>query len=520
MSWRGAFVVLLAASLSGVFWSELRAQFGIFKKKKDEKIVVVHGVEYTEEDLEKLAEISQRPEVIERIDQEWAALREAHMDRAYLINRNTGAGFRLADREAADFLREYGVLYDNPILQNYVNSLGQRLVPADSANLYAFKLLLDPVPRAHTLSTGTIYLSTGLVALLDNEAQLAYVLGHEIAHLEGNHHYKQMRQAILDDVLWEEKEESAQRKRNWLGLGTTVGGALIGARLARNPGLGLWAGAYAGKRGGTLLGNLLIRNEFQRTDWPKVNEDEADEIGLELMLRQRYDAREVPRAYARLESLVARDNRVGLGFMGNPSRVKERVAHIRNLLDAKLRSQLNELLDAGAIGSTPNFSLLMAALKRDNAVIALDYDLYPMAKANLEDALALRSNDPRSHYYLGKVYAQTGRDPEEKQKAIDHYLKAIQYDAERGSYPEPHLQKALFLIDENSPANQKAVQRELKTYIRLYQRQHSGALPPNMHIIYDYFLLSGETDYYVPPVINISTQNVDPIAIRSTGRKD
>lgn len=512
-------VLFLAAIVLALSCSDAAAQFGLFKKKKKDE--PSPSAEYSEKDLETLAEIAQRPEVVERIEKEWSALRESDMEKAYLVNRSTGRRLKLAGGEGAaeDLLDDYGTLYDNPILQNYVNSVGQRLVPADSTNLYAFKLLLDPVPRAETLTTGTIYISTGLIALLDNEAQLAYVLGHEIGHLESSHHYKALRQTILEEVLWEEKEESAAKKRALFRLATTVGGALIGGYASHGRGLGTLGGAAGGYIAGGLVGNLVFRNRFHRTDWPTINEDEADAVGVDLMLKQAYDAREVPRAYARLEGLVARDARLGLGFMGNPSRVKERVQNIEKLLSGELREELDRLLDAGAIGSTPNFSLLMAALKRDNAVIALDYDLFPMAKANLEDALALRSNDPRTHYYLGKVYALTGRDPEEKQKAIDHYLRAIQYDAERGSYPEPHLQKALFLIDENSPANQKEIQQELKTYIRLYQRQHAGGLPPNMHIIYDYFLLSGESDYYVPPVTNISTENVEPISIKGGREK-
>ncbi len=492
-------------------------QFGVFKKKKKEQETVTSTLipQYSEKDLKKLEEIAQRPEVIERIERDWEAIRNVDMNRAYVINRTSNVGLRVDDRDIADFLAEYGSLYDNPILQNYVNSVGQRLVPTDSPNLFAFKLLLDPVPRAETLTNGTIYVSTGLVALLDNEAQLAYVLAHEIAHLENNHHYKELRQSVLEEVLWEEKQESAEKKAKWFTLATTIGGGIAGG-LAKGANGAVW-GSVGGLVGGSIASGFLFRNKFRRNDWSTVNEDEADEIGLELMIWQKYDAREVPKAYARLSTLVSRDARIGLGFMGNPGRVKARVDHVKEVLDGDLKSVLDQLLDEGAVGSTPNFSLLMAALKRDNGVIALDYDLYPMARANLEDALAIRSNDPRTHYYLGKVYAQTGREQEEKQQAINHFLKAIQYDAERGSYAEPHLQKALFLIDDNSPAHQAEIQEELKTYVRLYQRQHGGALPANMHIIYDYFLLSGESSYYVPPVTNISTEDIRPISVTAPG---
>jgi tetratricopeptide (TPR) repeat protein len=190
------------------------------------------------------------------------------------------------------------------------------------------------------------------------------------------------------------------------------------------------------------------------------------------------------------------------------------MAHIQGLLSGAMKADLETKKNAGLTGSSANFSLLMAALKRDNGIVAMDYDMFPMAKDNLEDAVSIRSNDPRAFYYLGKVTALTGRSAEEKQKAVSHFLKAIQYDAERGSYPEPHLQYALSLIRENNPsANHDKILEELKSYVNLYQRQNGGQLPANMPIIYDYFLLAGENSWFVPPVANVSTKNVEAIRV-------
>ena len=64
--------------------------------------------------------------------------------------------------------------------------------------MYTFRVLYDPIPKALTLSTGTIYISTGMLSVLDNEAELSYVLAHEIAHVE-------MRQAYMrihDKIMW------------------------------------------------------------------------------------------------------------------------------------------------------------------------------------------------------------------------------------------------------------------------------------------------------------------------------
>jgi hypothetical protein len=117
------------------------------------------------------------------------------------------------------------------------------------------------------------------------------------------------------------------------------------------------------------------------------------------------------------------------------------------------------------------------------------------------------------HYFLGQVIAMTGRTPDDKQQALTQFMQSIQYDAERGAYPEPHLEEALYQISQNDPNLQDQIKKELKTYVALYQRQHGGALPLNMYIIYDYFLLAGDKSWYVPPAEVVTTKNVDSLFV-------
>ncbi|MFQ5927917.1 MAG: M48 family metalloprotease [Terriglobia bacterium] len=503
MKWKvGRLVGLLLAAVLVVPTTALAAE----RKGKERP-------KYSKKDKKLLAKIAQRPEVQQAIERAWEDIRRQDMEFAYNVNTSMRFGELWSHPRWSEFRAKYGQLYNNPILQEYVNRRGQRLVPQDSPNLYAFRLLLDPTPRAEALSTGTIFISTGLVSLLDNEAQLAYILAHEIAHVERRHAYQAVRNAVLDQELAKEKQVQAQKKRALFSIIGAAAGAAVGGAVG---GSGQWAmmGAMAGMGAGYLTGAVIYRSNFTPTEWDIVHENEADEAGLQLMLEQKFDPREVPKLYARLENLVNRDARVGLGFMGSKTRVRERTAHIQSLLVGTMKATIEtRLQEVGLVGSTPEFALLMSALKRDNGVIALDYDLFAMAKDNLEEAGNLRSNDPRVHYYLGRLVSLTGRTAEERQQAVQHFLTAIRYDAERGSYPEPHLQHALHLIAENNPANQEEVQRELKSYVTLYQRAHGGQLPPNMHIIYDYFLLAGDASWYVPPVSVVSTKNVDPLEV-------
>jgi hypothetical protein len=466
---------------------------------------------FTDDDKKKMAEIEQRPEIKDAIQAAWDDKRRQDID--YIYNINSSAHFSdMSGPEFATFRDHYGQLYNNPMLQRYMNAIGQRLVPKDSPNIYSFKLLLDPIPKAEALSTGTILISTGMVSMLDNEAQLAYVLGHEIAHIEKNHAYMIVRLSILEPTLNAEKDKENKEKRTIVSAVTTLATGGIGG-IAGGWG-GALVGGAVGLTGGIAGGQLLFRDHNTVTEWGDVYENEADEESLHYMLAQGYDVREAPRLYARLQAAAASDPRIGLGFMAKETRLKARTAHIQTVLAGDFKSQWEAKLKAGGLtGSSGEFNLIMAALKRDNGIIAIDYDLFAMARDNLEEAVSLRSNDPLAQLYLGKIISLTARTPEERQEAEDHFLKSIQYDGARGAYPDPHLEHALHLIGENG--DKAEINNEIQAYVALYQREHMGSLPNNMSILYDYLTLVGDTNWYAAPAAVVSTKNVEAIRTSS-----
>lgn len=90
-------------------------------------------------------------------------------------------------------------LYRNQRINQYVDQVGQRLAAvSDRPNLpYTFQVVRDDSVNAFATMGGYIYVTTGLLATVDNEAQLASVMGHEIAHITERHALKQMRQAAV-----------------------------------------------------------------------------------------------------------------------------------------------------------------------------------------------------------------------------------------------------------------------------------------------------------------------------------
>jgi len=508
-------IVVIVLSIFSIASSNCSAQLGSLIQKKKAPEPSGKAPEYSDADKAKMAEIAQRPVVQEEIQKLWDAKRNEDLQAAFAINQTATWGLTDDPIAHPGYSSSSSRLYSNPMIQTYINTIGQRLVPKDSPNFYTFRVLLDPRPEAISLTTGSIYISSGLLAMLDSEAQLSYILAHEVAHVEQKHAYNKIRNQVLEDELNKEKEAKVERTKEMIALAGALGGGLLGG-LTHGVSGGV-IGALGGLGGADVLANLLVHPAIRSTEWSTVEENEADELGAKYMLGQGYDAREIPRLYASLDTMVGKDSRVGMSFMGEPRRVKERIGHIKEMLNGPLHEQVDGLVKSGKlVGSGKTFPVLLSAAKRDNGILAMQYDLFAEARQNLEDSLEQRSNDPTVHFYLSKVMALTAKTPEDQNQAVAHIANAIRLDAARGSIPDLHLEYAISLLNQGNSANKDQVIGELKTYVALYQRDNAGRLPSNMSAIFDYFNLEGESTWYLPPDWYPATQLSSNTAIPST----
>jgi len=92
----------------------------------------------------------------------------------------------------AQVLKEYGE-YEDPELQTYVQKVGEQLASlSDRPQLiYRFTVLDSPEVNAFALPGGYIYITRGILAYMNSEAELAAVLGHEIGHVTARHAVRQ-----------------------------------------------------------------------------------------------------------------------------------------------------------------------------------------------------------------------------------------------------------------------------------------------------------------------------------------
>jgi predicted Zn-dependent protease len=201
---------------------------------------------------------------------------------------------KLGRETDVQIIREYGI-YDDPKLAASLDAFCQRLGKLSHRPqlTYHFKILDVSVVNAFAVPGGYVYFTRGILAALNNEAELAGVMGHEIGHITARHSAQQYSRAQLAQM----------------GIGV---GSILTERIPILSGL-----AQLG------VGMLFLR--FSRD-----NERQADDLGVEYSSKAGYDASQMAIFFETLERMNPGSDRSGLPgwFSTHPSPV-DRVKAVR-----------------------------------------------------------------------------------------------------------------------------------------------------------------------------------------------
>ncbi|MFZ1743529.1 MAG: M48 family metalloprotease [Pontixanthobacter sp.] len=185
-------------------------------------------------------------------------------------------------------LAEFGGTYQGPQAA-YVEQIGKNIAVqsglGNARDSFTVSLLNSPVNNAFAIPGGYIYSTRQLVALMNNEAELAGVLGHEVGHVAARH---------------SQRRQAASQKNTLIGTGLAIlSGVLLGDSQIGNT-----------LSKGFLQGSQLLTLKFSRSQ-----ELQADELGIEYLTKAGYD----PNAMATVLQSLADQNALDAQLQGRDS---------------------------------------------------------------------------------------------------------------------------------------------------------------------------------------------------------
>jgi predicted Zn-dependent protease len=232
-------------------------------------------------------------------------------------NRNVGCGRGVGNWYSLDKQVQMGKQYsqqieqqvkliNDPVITEYINRLGQNIVRnSDSQVPFTIKVIDDDTANAMALPGGFFYVNSGLILAADNEAEVAGVMAHEIAHVAACH---------------------IAREQSRMNLAQLASLPLIFVPMG--------AGAYYGLQAATSLGVPAAFMKFSRGF-----EADADYLGIQYLYKAGYD----PQAFTAFMEKVESMEKKKPGFISKafdshpqtPERVEKSQQEIASLLPAK-----------------------------------------------------------------------------------------------------------------------------------------------------------------------------------------
>jgi beta-barrel assembly-enhancing protease len=353
-----------------------------------------------------------------------------------------------AEKEEETLLKKAKV-YDDPMLEEYLAGVGDRLTPDEVRTAggpgFKFAVLRDPTLNAFALPNGHIYVHTGLLSRLDNESQLAMIVGHEMTHVTHRHALSFERDIQTKQILYTVGSIAAS-----IGVA-----ALAGSRAQKGDYIGA---AVIGQTANAILGlGLALTAMAAINGYGRDLERDADHGGMDNLVRAGYDPKEAPKVFALLRSESKDRGSLETFFFGSHPKLTERIETTEELLRTKYAQAA---MTSTTTRDTEDFQLRMRSVVRENALEDIRAGRFAVAQRQLDRVLAITPKDPIAHTYYGDLHrlqAQRAREITRKDEharlALASYETAVDLDP---TAPEPHRQLGFLYYQQKDTARARA----------------------------------------------------------------
>ena len=300
-------------------------------------------------------------------------------------------------------LRNAGTVFHNREVEAYLEDLSERMLGDSLEHLginLDFVLVAEPTLSGWTYPYGTIGLHSGLLVRMDNEAQLAAIVAHEISHFLQRHTYREL---IVDG------RNSALGK----GLGFLAGLAVASETGAFDPNVMGFTG--------DLWTNLATSGYSQK------NEYVADEEGLRLMANAGLAIDEaIPAFHALAENEVYGAGDPRKMWSSHP-RLEDR---IKNLQKEIKKAKRKKGYVAGTVPEASDYDDAIAPVLLINARLDLREQQFERARESLSRYLQVRPESAGAHFLTGESYRRASPSGPAFDESLAAYEAALEQDPE------------------------------------------------------------------------------------------
>ncbi len=316
-------------------------------------------------------------------------------------------GFCITIKEEKEMSREFILaisqqldIIDDPIISNYINKIGKKILAALPQQVfnYHFYVIKEDAFNAFASPAGHIFVNSGLFAALDTEAELAGIIGHEIAHVVCRH--------ISNRI-------EASKKIGAATLAGMIAGVLLGV-----------GGASAAANAVTM--GSIAAGQTAALSFSRQNEMQADQIGLAFINDAGYSAEGLLNALKIIRSRQWYGSGQVPSYLSTHPASEERMGYI----DTWIQHEEKERLQI-----TPETGIFPIAHTRVKAL----YTDAEGAMAGFKSAMDKNPTDAMARYGYGLVLSRTG----DRNNAISHMKKALSIDP-RATYIFMDLGKVYF----------------------------------------------------------------------------